>query len=153
MASSGKVVHIELPAQDADRAQRFYAELFGWQFADSGMEGIDYRMFQGEPGGAVYPGENAGQGPIVYFESDDIDAELAKVRVLGGQADDIAEATEALSGDEQEREPDHHGDDTGEGERGKHAHASAQFTHHRGLNGAGEACCHSERDGQSSHRG
>ena len=88
MASSGKIVHIELPASDADRAQRFYAELFGWQFQDSGFAGVDYRMFQGEPGGAVYPGENAGQGPIVYFETDDIDAELAKVRELGGQAED-----------------------------------------------------------------
>ena len=88
MASSGKIVHIELPASDADRAQGFYSELFGWQFVGSGMEGIDYRMFQGEPGGAVYPGENAGQGPIVYFETDDIDAELGKVRSLGGQAED-----------------------------------------------------------------
>jgi uncharacterized protein len=88
MASSGKIVHIELPASDADRAQRFYAELFGWQFQDSGFEGVDYRMFQGEPGGAVYPAENAGQGPIVYFDTDDIDAELAKVRELGGQAED-----------------------------------------------------------------
>src|SRR5919197_5843967 len=88
MASSGKIVHIELPASDADRAQRFYAELFGWRFQDSGMEGIDYRMFQGEPGGAVYPGENAGQGSIVYFETDDIDAELQKVRELDGQAAD-----------------------------------------------------------------
>jgi len=88
MASSGKIVHIELPASDADRAQGFYSELFGWQFVGSGMEGIDYRMFQSEPGGAVYPGENAGQGPIVYFETDDIDAELGKVRNLGGQAED-----------------------------------------------------------------
>ena len=88
MASSGKIVHIEFPASDADRAQRFYAELFGWQFADSGMPGVDYRMFQGEPGGAVYPGEDAGQGPIVYFETGDIDAELAKVRELSGQAED-----------------------------------------------------------------
>ena len=88
MASSGKIVHIELPASDADRAQRFYSELFGWQFQDSGMEGIDYRMFHGEPGGAVYPADNAGQGPIVYFETDDIDAELAKVRELGGEAED-----------------------------------------------------------------
>ena len=29
MAISGKIVHIELPAQDADRATRFYSELFG----------------------------------------------------------------------------------------------------------------------------
>jgi uncharacterized protein len=88
MASSGKIVHIELPAQDADRASSFYAELFGWQFQDSGFEGIDYRMFQGEPPGAVFPSENAGQGPFVYFETDDIDAELAKVRDLGGEADE-----------------------------------------------------------------
>ena len=90
MASSGKIVHIELPASDADRAQRFYAELFGWQFSDSGMPGIDYRMFQGEPGGAVYPGDNAGQGPIVYFETDDIDAELGRIRDAGGETEDKA---------------------------------------------------------------
>ena len=29
MASSGKIVHIELPANDADRAQRFYEGIFG----------------------------------------------------------------------------------------------------------------------------
>ena len=90
MASSGKIVHIELPASDADRAQRFYAELFGWQFADSGMEGIDYRMFQGEPGGAVYTSEQGGGGPIVYFETDDIDRDVARVRELGGEAEDTA---------------------------------------------------------------
>jgi uncharacterized protein len=88
MASSGRIVHIELPAQDADRATRFYSELFGWQFSDSGFEGIDYRMFQGDTPGAVFPSEKAGQGPIVYFETDDIDAEIAKVRELGGEAGD-----------------------------------------------------------------
>jgi uncharacterized protein len=86
VASSGKIVHIELPAQDADRATRFHSALFGWQFQDSGFEGIDYRMFQGEPPGAVFPSENAGEGPMVYFDTDDIDAELAKVRELGGEA-------------------------------------------------------------------
>ena len=88
MASSGKIVHIELPAQDADRGTRFYSELFGWQFQDSGFEGVDYRMFQGDTAGAVFPSDQAGKGPIVYFETDDIDAELAKVRELGGKADD-----------------------------------------------------------------
>ena len=90
MASSGKIVHIELPAGDADRAQRFYSGLFGWQFADSGMEGIDYRMFQGEPGGAVYTSEQGGTGLIVYFETDDIDRDVARVRQLGGEAEDKA---------------------------------------------------------------
>lgn len=88
MASSGKIVHIELPAQDADRATQFYSQLFGWQFQDSGFEGVDYRMFQGEPPGAVFPSEQAGKGPTVYFETDDIEAELGKVRELGGEAED-----------------------------------------------------------------
>ena len=41
-----------------------------------------------EPGGAVYPSEEAGTGPIVYFGTQDIDKSLAKVRELGGSADE-----------------------------------------------------------------
>jgi len=89
MASSGKIVHIELPAIDANRAQHFYTELFGWQFADSGMPGIDYRMFQEDGwGGAVFPEMEGASGTTIYFGSDDIEADLAKVRELGGEADD-----------------------------------------------------------------
>ncbi len=84
----GKIVHIEMPAKDADRATQFYGSLFGWQFEDSGMPGIDYRMFQGEPGGAVYPSESGGSGFVIYFGSGDIDADVARVRELGGEADD-----------------------------------------------------------------
>jgi predicted enzyme related to lactoylglutathione lyase len=87
---AGKVVHIEFPASDANRATAFYGGLFGWQFQASGMPGIDYRMFQGEPGGAVYTSEQAGSGMIVYFETDDIDRDVARVRELGGQAEDKA---------------------------------------------------------------
>jgi hypothetical protein len=85
---AGEIVHIELPAKDGDRATAFYTALFGWEFQDSGMPGIDYRMFQGQPGGAVYTADNAGSGPIVYFGTDDIDASIAKVRELGGEAED-----------------------------------------------------------------
>ena len=85
---AGEIVHIEFPSKDAERAAAFYGSLFGWSFHDSGMPGIDYRMFEGSPGGAVYPGDNAGSGPIVYYGTDDIDASLAKVRELGGQADE-----------------------------------------------------------------
>ena len=50
------------------------------------MEGFDYRMFQtgDDQGGAVMPSETPGLGPIVYFDTDDIDASIAKVRELGG---------------------------------------------------------------------
>jgi predicted enzyme related to lactoylglutathione lyase len=87
----GRMVHFELPAKDADRAQEFWSGVFGWEFGDSGMEGMDYRMTRtGEDqGGAVYPKEEeAGKGVVVYFDTDDIDATIATVRERGGAADD-----------------------------------------------------------------
>ena len=84
-----KIVHVEFPAQDTDRAAGFWQGFAGWTIGDSAMEGFDYRMFQEDGwGGAVYPQQGGEQGPIVYFDSEDIDADLAKVRELGGEADD-----------------------------------------------------------------
>jgi predicted enzyme related to lactoylglutathione lyase len=37
---------------------------------------------------AVFPSDKAGSGPIVYFETTDIEASIAKARSLGGAADD-----------------------------------------------------------------
>ena len=83
-----KIVHVEFPAKDADRAESFWEGFAGWSIEDSGMHGMDYRMFQDEGwGGAVYTQQEGEQGPIVYFDSDDIDADLAKVRELGGNAE------------------------------------------------------------------
>jgi predicted enzyme related to lactoylglutathione lyase len=82
-----KVVHIEFIAQDMDRAEKFWEGVGGWSIEDSGMPGIDYRMFQeGDQGGAVAQSDGSSQGPIVYLGSEDIDADLAKVRELGGDA-------------------------------------------------------------------
>jgi uncharacterized protein len=84
-----KVVHVEFPAQDADRGQKFWEGVGGWSIKDAGMPGIDYRMFQeGDQGGAVFTMEGSPQGPVVYYGSDDIDADLAKVRELGGETED-----------------------------------------------------------------
>jgi uncharacterized protein len=84
-----KVVHVEFPAADTDAAQRFWEAVGGWSIQDSGMQGIDYRMFQeGDQGGAIYPPMGDEKGPVVYFGSDDIDTDLAKVREHGGEAAD-----------------------------------------------------------------
>jgi|SRR5436190_4299906 len=84
-----RVVHVEFPAQDVDRAERFWEAVGGWKIEDSGMAGIDYRMFQeGDQGGAVYTRQGDEPAPIVYYGSDDIDADLTKVRDGGGDADD-----------------------------------------------------------------
>jgi uncharacterized protein len=81
-----RVVHVEFPADDVDRAQRFWEGVAGWSITDSGMPGLDYRMFQeGDQGGAVYTKMDI-SGPVLYYGSDDIDADLAKVREHGGEA-------------------------------------------------------------------
>jgi len=88
---AGKMVHFELPAADAERAKRFWSGVFGWDFSDSAMPGIDYYMVRtGEDqGGAVYTmPETAGTGTIVYFDTDDIDDSIAKLRAAGGNSDD-----------------------------------------------------------------
>ena len=82
-----RVVHLEVPAQDADRAQRFYESVLDWQLQNV-MEGMDYRMADlGEgQGAAVWPSDE--RGMRVYFGVDDIDASVAKVREAGGEAED-----------------------------------------------------------------
>jgi predicted enzyme related to lactoylglutathione lyase len=45
-------------------------------------------MFEGEPGGAIYPAQSEARGPFVYFEAEGIDDDIARVRALGGSADD-----------------------------------------------------------------
>jgi predicted enzyme related to lactoylglutathione lyase len=72
----GKLVHFELPAQDTGRAKAFWSGVFGWSFSDSAMPGIEYYMVRtGEDqGGAVLASDRTPSGPIIYFDTDDIDA-------------------------------------------------------------------------------
>ena len=85
-----RIVHVEFPAQDADRGKKFWEGVGGWSLNDAGMPGGQYLMFQeGEWGGAVYKMEGAQpSGTTIYLGSDDIDTDLAKIRELGGDAED-----------------------------------------------------------------
>jgi predicted enzyme related to lactoylglutathione lyase len=84
---AGKPVHFEVPAKDANRAREFYSKLFGWEFQS--MEGpTEYHMtrFSEDTGGAVFQGD---PGAIrVYFGVDDVNAGVARLKELGGKADD-----------------------------------------------------------------
>jgi hypothetical protein len=86
---AGKLVHFELPSKDTTRAKTFWSGAFGWEFSNPMVVGMEYWMTQtGEDqGGAIYPDEKK-TGLVVYFDTDDIDATVAKIRELGGQADD-----------------------------------------------------------------
>ena len=87
---AGEIVHYEIAAEDADRAQAFWSGLFGWSFQGSGMPDIDYRMSQitESAGAAIYPSADKVGHPNVYHDVADIDASIAKVKELGGGAED-----------------------------------------------------------------
>ena len=82
----GKIVHFELPSEDTARARGFWSGLFGWTFNDP-MGGEYWLTRTGEgQGGAVQPAFEGSNGMVVYFDTDDIDGSIAKVRQLGGTA-------------------------------------------------------------------
>jgi predicted enzyme related to lactoylglutathione lyase len=83
-----RVVHVEFPAQDLERGKKFWEAVGGWDVNDSGMPGMQYLMWQeGDQGGGIYSMEGQ-SGTTMYLGSEDIDADLAKVRELGGEADE-----------------------------------------------------------------
>jgi predicted enzyme related to lactoylglutathione lyase len=84
----GQLVHFELPAQDSSRSKAFWSSLFGWKFQE--FEGpVEYSMLDGnQPGGAIYPAQSGEKGPVVYFGTADIDGTIARLRELGGSAED-----------------------------------------------------------------
>ena len=87
----GKIVHIEIPADDTQRAMKFWGDVTGWKFKNygEGQEGMpEYNMFEGEPGGGLYPAREGEKGIKVYFEVDDIDAEIEGIRKAGGTIDE-----------------------------------------------------------------
>jgi predicted enzyme related to lactoylglutathione lyase len=91
---TGRVVHFEIPCDDAERAQAFYQEAFGWDLTN--LPGMDYTLAVTGPTGDEGPTEpgyvNGGllrrgthEGPVLVIDVADIDAALAKIEELGGQ--------------------------------------------------------------------
>ena len=86
----GDFTHIEIPADDPDRAKAFYAGLFGWSFPPE-IPGFDgYHLFttpvgQEGMGGAIGKrGEMAPEKLRTYVHVDSVDDTLQKVTELGG---------------------------------------------------------------------
>lgn len=87
----GTPLWYEYLATDLDQAHAFYASMFNWTVRDSGMEGMDYRL-TAAPGGAdvgglmKHPGAGEGAPPtwLIYFATDDVDADAALATQLGG---------------------------------------------------------------------
>ena len=92
---SGKVVHFEVPYDDAERAKGFYSEIFGWTITE--LPEMHYAMVQTGPvtdqglpegsgyiGGGMLKRESPTDRPVITIDVDDIDATLARIEEHGG---------------------------------------------------------------------
>lgn len=86
--SGHPIVHIEFSARDPKKAGTFYSELFGWK--TEAVPEMSYVTFDVEPGpGGGFPATDEKTykpgDVIVYVQTDNIDATLAKAEKLGGK--------------------------------------------------------------------
>ena len=86
----GQIVHIEIPADDTAKSRQFWGSLFGWQFEAFPGSPSEYWMTRiSEQGGAAITNMEPGkQGTRAYFDVEDIKAGAARVKELGGEADE-----------------------------------------------------------------
>lgn len=80
----------DLATPDLDKAKAFYAELFGWEFFDSGPDFGHYNMamLQGQSAAGMAPMQPGSPMPsawTVYFSSDNAAADAARAAEFGGQ--------------------------------------------------------------------
>ena len=84
---SGQIVHIEIPADDTGKSREFWGGLFGWQFeAFPGPSEYHMTRISESSGAAITNMEPEKRGTRAYFDVDDIDAGIAQVKQLGGEA-------------------------------------------------------------------
>lgn len=93
---SGRVVHFEIPYDDQERAQTFYAQAFGWDL--NPLPQMSYTLVETGPtgdqgptepgyigGGMMSRSDSPSPGPILVIDVGDIDASLATIQELGGE--------------------------------------------------------------------
>ncbi len=94
---SARVVHFEVPFDDADRARGFYRDVFDWQI--QAMPEMDYTLVSTGPvsdegmpsepgyiGGGMMQRQAPVNTPVITLEVDDIDAALIAIEKHGGSA-------------------------------------------------------------------
>jgi len=84
------IVHFDVPAENIDRAKKFYTELLGWKFES--WPGMEYYLItttnlEGVPGvgGGMGKRMDPSQRMVNYFGVKSIDAAIQQVKNLGGR--------------------------------------------------------------------
>ena len=94
---SGRVVHFEVPYDDADRARAFYADVFGWSiqpvpefeynFVQTGPHGDDGMPSEnGYIGGGMFQRQEPVGLPVITIDVEDMTKALESVASHGGAA-------------------------------------------------------------------
>jgi predicted enzyme related to lactoylglutathione lyase len=93
-----KVVHFEIPADDVDRAKKFYGSVFGWELQTMDMGDGEYTSVKTtaideqtqlptEPGainGGMFQRDERLTTPVITIDVDGIDDALKQVEDAGG---------------------------------------------------------------------
>lgn len=91
-----KVIHFEIPADDLERAKKFYQEIFGWELTD--FPEMDYTIVKtvetdeknmpkevGAINGGMMKRSSPDENPIIVIEVPSVDEYLAKIEQKGGK--------------------------------------------------------------------
>lgn len=92
---TGRVVHFEVPYDDADRARAFYRDVFGWDIKP--VPDFDYNFVQTGPvadsgmpaepgyiGGGMFQRQDDVGRPVITIEVDDMDKAITAIGEQGG---------------------------------------------------------------------
>jgi predicted enzyme related to lactoylglutathione lyase len=93
-----KVVHFEIPADDVDRAKKFYGSVFGWELQTMDMGDGQYTSIKttavdeqtqmpADPGainGGMFQRDERLASPVITIDVDGIDDALKQVEAEGG---------------------------------------------------------------------
>jgi predicted enzyme related to lactoylglutathione lyase len=82
----GTITHIEFPADDVERAKRFYGAVAGWELSETdGFPGyFMFRSEEGHGGGLGKRGESVGNVIRVYITVDSLEDGVATAEANGG---------------------------------------------------------------------
>jgi predicted enzyme related to lactoylglutathione lyase len=85
--AKGTITHVEFPADDPERAKRFYEAVAGWEFSEM-SDFPNYYLFRTEEahGGAVgQRGQSTGQVVRLYITVDKLEDAVAAAEQHGGK--------------------------------------------------------------------
>lgn len=90
-----KVVHFEIPAEDTERAKKFYAGVFGWEMENWGEEytiartvAVDEKQMAKKPGainGGIFKRPADAPNLVIYIAVASIEDAIGKVEAAGGK--------------------------------------------------------------------